>query len=85
MTALRAYITNLRSVGVAVARAMGEDISRETDAERIKLNLVLGMNAVLIKMLVDAGVLTDAQVTAAYTAFLSDPAQYPDVPPPAPF
>lgn len=85
MTALKSYITQLRSVGVQIARYLGEDISREAEAERIKLNTILAMNSVLIKLLVDTGVLTDAQVTAAYSALLTDPTQYPDVPPPAPF
>jgi hypothetical protein len=85
VTALRSYIVQLRSVGVQIARYLGEDISRENDAERIKLNVVLAMNSVLIKLLVDAGVLTDAQVSAAYSALLTDPTQYPDVPPPPPY
>ena len=84
MTALKAYITNLRSVGVAVSRALGEDISREQRDERIKLNLILAMNAVLIKLLVDKGLITDTDVQTAYGGFLADPTQYPDIPEPPP-
>lgn len=84
MTTVKQYAQSLRSVAVAVGNAMGEDVAQEERTERIKLNLILGMVCVLIKLLVDQKVITDAQVQAAFTVFLQDPTSYPDVPDPVP-
>lgn len=83
MTTVKQYAQQLRAVAVRVGQGLGENLATEEKTERIKLNLVLGMVCVLIKLLVDTGNLTDAQVQAAFTAFLSDPTVWPDVPDPA--
>lgn len=85
MTTVRQYVASLRTVGRTVGRAIGCDVAILTAEERAKLNLITAMNCVLIKLLVDKGLITDADVQAAYTAFMQDPASYPDVPPPPPF
>jgi hypothetical protein len=82
VTTVKQYAQQLRSVAVAVSARMGENVAFEDRSERIRLNLILGMVCVLIKLLVDQGVLTDAQIQAAFTVFLGDPSGYPDVPDP---
>lgn len=81
MTTVRQYVSSLRSVARTVGRSLGLDVGFLNREDRVQLNLITAMNCVLIKLLVDQGVLTDAQVTAAYTAFLNDPNAYPDIPP----
>lgn len=80
MTTVRQYAQSLRAVARAVGRGMGEDIGLEERTERIKLNLILGMVCVLVKLLVDKGLLTDTDVTQAFTVYLNTPAVWPDVP-----
>jgi hypothetical protein len=82
MTTVKQYVAGIRPVAVNVGKSMGCDISRETLQLRIILNLVMGMVCVLLKLLVDNAVITDAQVQAAFGAFMADPTSYPDVPVP---
>ena len=82
MTTVRQYAQSLRAAAVKVGQGLGENLATEEKTERIKLNLILGMVCVLIKLLVDTGNLTDAQVQAAFTAFVADPTAWPDVPDP---
>lgn len=85
MTTVKQYVQALRPVGRRVGQAIGCDVGIQEDEARATLNLIMGMVCVLIKLLVDAGLITDAQITTAYQTFLQTPADYPDVPPrPAP-
>ena len=83
MTTVRQYAQQLRAVAVRIGQGLGENLAVEEKTERIKLNLILGMVCALIKLLVDKGVITDADVTQAYTTFLNTPSAWPDVPDPA--
>ena len=84
MTTVRQYVQALRPVARNVGRAMGEDVGIQDRSLRITLNLVMGMVCVLIKLLVDKGLITDADITVAFTTFNNSPASYPDVPDPTP-
>lgn len=85
MTTVRQYVQAIRPVGRRVGQAIGADVGIQGDEERATLNLVMAMVCVIIKLLVDAGLVTDAQVTTAYQTFLNTPADYPDVPPRPPY
>lgn len=84
MTTVLQYVRAIRPVARNVSRTLGEDIGVQELSARIVLNMVLGMVCVLIKLLVDKGLVTDADVTTAFTVFNATPAVYPDVPDPSP-
>jgi hypothetical protein len=85
VTTVRQYVQQLRPVGRRVGQAIGADVGIQEDEQRATLNLIMAMVCVLIKLLVDTGLITDAQLTTAYTTFLNTPADYPDVPPRPPY
>jgi hypothetical protein len=85
LTTVKQYVQAIRPVARKVGQAMGADVGIQSEEQRITLNLIMGMVCVLIKLLVDAGLITDAQVTVAFQTFLSTPNDYPDVPPQPPY
>jgi len=82
---VKQYVQGIRPVARKVGQAMGADVGIQAEEQRITLNLIMGMVCVLIKLLVDTGLITDAQITTAFGTFLNTPADYPDVPPQPPY
>lgn len=66
------YLARLRRFTVRVASALGSDVSGSSTELRCAVMAVLCVVAVLIKLLVDAGLLTSDQVAAALTAAEDD-------------
>lgn len=78
MATVKQYLVQLRQRQDAIARKFGADVSRAGKSARV-LNLsLLCLLAVLIKTLVDKGVLTDAELVATLDAARDD--AYPDEP-----
>jgi hypothetical protein len=62
----------MRQVQRRVGVKMGCDVDRAPQPVRVALATVLCLIAVLVKTLVDAGVITDAQLQATLTAARDD-------------
>jgi hypothetical protein len=65
---VKQYTLNLWRFQKTVCRKLGMDPSRGTDAEKAQIISGNVLTAVLIKILTDKGVMTDAELNAAYTA-----------------
>ena len=86
MTTVKQYVVALRQREEVIARKMGCLTSQEQKGARI-LNLsLLVLLSVLIKTLVDKGVITDAELVATLQTAADDiwPDEGPIVPPPTP-
>lgn len=68
MTTIRQYITKLRDTQQQVGLRMGCDLNSMPKDMRVAVLSVSADLAVLIKVLVDQGLITDVQLTAAYNA-----------------
>lgn len=78
MTTIPTYTNWLKQATAAVADKMGVGFSGSDKGTRVLVRVVLGLFATLIKLLVDKGVLTDAEVQtaladAAGTAYTHEP------------
>jgi hypothetical protein len=80
VTTVKAYVSGIRSVVRNVSRYLGEDTGLEGRSERVAGMSILAALAVLIKLLVDKGVITDTDIQQAYAALNADTASYPDAP-----
>jgi hypothetical protein len=81
VTTIKTYVAGIRSVVRNVSRYLGEDTALESQSDRVAGMSILAALCVLIKLLVDKGVITDADVQTAYAALNADTASYPDAPP----
>jgi hypothetical protein len=82
MTAIAVYANALRQSAATVARKMGVNFVGASKETRVIVRVTLGMFATLIKLLVDKGVLTDADVADALGVTAAD--TYTDEPDPPP-
>lgn len=72
MATVKQYIQALRDRQIVIARKFGTDVTR-IDMQARVLNLaLLALLAVLIKTLVDKGLITDAELTATLNAARDD-------------
>lgn len=78
MTTTAQYSGQIRLAARVVGRKMGVDFGGSSKELRVLVRVVAGTFAVLIKLLVDKGLLTDAEIAAALTASAGDP--YTDEP-----
>lgn len=68
MTTVAQYQDALRQSAAAVSRKMGANFSGTDKQTRVIVRVTLGVFATLIKLLVDKGLITDAEIQAALTA-----------------
>lgn len=68
MATIQTYVSQLYSRQVKVSRRFGSDISRASKQTRVANKSTLVLLAVIVKTLVDAGVVTDAQFVATLDA-----------------
>jgi hypothetical protein len=78
MATVKAYATQLTQRARVVARMFGADPERSSKELRVLLRTVQIELAVVVKLLVDKGVVTDAELIAAFDAAAAD--LYPDEP-----
>lgn len=72
MATLRQYATRMRATQNKVAVKLGSDLSTAPKELRVAVTSVLVVVAVLVKAIVDKGVLTDAELQTALTAAEDD-------------
>lgn len=70
--AAKTVFTQLRSALLAIGTRMGCDLSTATKPQRVALFACLALLSVVVKALVDNGVLTTAQLFAARDAALAE-------------
>jgi hypothetical protein len=82
MTTVAAYVATLRNAQERVAALMGSALRGQMKDRRTEQVSVLALLAVLVKVLVDKGLVSDAELQDAFTAALAQvwPAE-PDVTP----
>lgn len=78
MATAREYATQAWAIEKAIAAKMGLQLEMASKDQRITVRSLLLIIAVLMKLLVDKGVLTNAELTGAF-AFIRDDT-YPDEP-----
>lgn len=82
MTTVRQYMANARPVQVKVGQRMGLDLDRTPAWQRVLYASTLAIICVVVKLLVDKGVFTDAELQAAFNAAGADAYDpEPDTPP----
>jgi hypothetical protein len=78
MATVKQYVVNMRNAQQAVAIKLGSSLADKRS--QVLVTSVLAIQAVLIKLLVDKGVVTDQELTTALNTALND--TYPDEPEP---
>ena len=78
MPTVKAYVTALSNRQQVIAMKYGADLNRTSKTTRVAIKSVLVLLAIVIKTLVDKGVVTDAELTATLDAARDD--AYPDEP-----
>ena len=78
MATVKTYGTRLWGAYRALGRAMGVDLASSSKEARVLIKATCAILGVLLKVLVDRGVLTDAQLEAGYAA--AEAELYPDEP-----
>lgn len=78
MATVKQYVTQAWEIQKAIALKMGVDVRGEPKGVRVMLQSTLVIICVLVKLLVDKGVFTNAEVTAAFDFVRDD--DYPDEP-----
>lgn len=73
MTGIPQYVRVLRNMQWDICLRFGIDMSTATSTERALALSGLAVQATLIKVLVDKGVITDAELSAAVNAVRSSP------------
>lgn len=68
MAAVRVYLTRMREVQRLAGRKMGTDVAVADKATRVAVYSPLAVLAVIVKLLVDRAVITDADLAAAFAA-----------------
>lgn len=78
MATVKQYVQQVRDAQRAIARKFGCDVYATDKQTRVAILSVLCLLAVLIKTLVDKGLITDAELKATLDAAAAD--AYPDEP-----
>ena len=78
MATVKQYVVNMRNAQQTVAMKLGSSLADKRS--QVLVTSVLAIQAVLIKLLVDKGVVTDAELATALNTALND--TYPDEPDP---
>lgn len=78
MTSVPQYLAVLRAAQNKVAKRMGVDFSTADKGTRVLVESNLAMTAVVVKALVDHGVITDQELLATVAALRATP--YPNEP-----
>lgn len=78
MATIPQYIDHMRSRQAAIANQMGSDLTAMDKQHRVMNLSLMAFMAVIMKTLVDAGVITDAQLLATLNA--ARDGTYPDEP-----
>lgn len=73
MTSVPQYVKIMRDTMWDIAERFGVDMAQEPKALRAGLLSVLAVQSILIKTLVDKGVITDAELLAAVNAVRASP------------
>jgi len=73
MSTIPQYVKIMRDAAWDIAERFGVDITQEPKASRAELLSLLAVQSVLIKALVDKGVITDAELLTAVNAMRSSP------------
>jgi hypothetical protein len=96
MTTLQTYTGWLTQAARAVARKLGISLATSSKETRVVARIMIGMNAAIVKTLVDKGIVTDAEVQTLLSAYAgdtyvaepvipdADAAVVPEVTPPSP-
>lgn len=72
MATVAQYVTSMRQRQDVIARKLGSDIATADKQTRVVNLAILILLAVVIKLLVDKAVLTDAELTATLNAARDD-------------
>lgn len=82
MATVKQYVTQLRTAQRQIANKLGVDVTQTDRQTRVIIRTILALLAVVIKVLVDQGVITDGQLQTAYQQAMDDtwPAE-PEQPP----
>lgn len=72
MPTVKAYVAALSNRQQAIAMKYGADVTRTSKTTRVAIKSVLVLLAVVVKTLVDKGVVTDAELTATLDAARDD-------------
>jgi len=83
MATVKAYVVQLRAAQRQIGTKLGTDVTRIDKQSRVINGSLLALLAVVIKVLVDNGAMTDVQLQTAYQQAMDD--TWPDEPiePPA--
>lgn len=73
MSTIPQYVKIMRDAAWDIAERFGVDITQEPKASRAELLSLLAVQSVLIKALVDKGVITDTELLTAVNAMRSSP------------
>ena len=72
MPTVKQYVTALSNRQQSIAMKYGADVTRTSKTTRVAIKSVLVLLAVVVKTLVDKGVVTDAELTATLDAARDD-------------
>ena len=72
MPTVKQYVTALSNRQQIIAIKYGADINRTSKTTRVAIKSVLVLLAIVVKTLVDKGVITDAELTATLDAAKDD-------------
>jgi hypothetical protein len=72
VTTLKTYAGWINQAAAAVASKIGVSIAGASKTERVQARVTTGLIAGLVKLLVDKGVITDAEVQAALSIYGND-------------
>lgn len=75
MATIPQYITVMRNTSWDIAQRLGVDLQYESKSTRAELLSVLAVQAILINLLVQKGVISDTELIAAVNAVRASPWQ----------
>lgn len=86
MATAKQYVTQLRNAKLAIGSKLGVDLTTAPKPDRVESLSVLALIGVLVKVLVDKGVVTNNELTTELNAAIADvwPDEPVEVTPPPP-
>lgn len=72
MATVKQYVSQMFDRQTVIARKLGVDITKSTKADRVLNMSLLALIAVVVKSLVDKGVITDAELIATLNTARDD-------------